>query len=51
MSENVSSKSNKRGSVLIVGGGIGGMQSPWTSPTPGFRVHMVQKIRPSVEPW
>lgn len=43
MSENVSSTTNKRGSVLIVGGGIGGMQAALDLADAGFKVHMVQK--------
>ena len=35
--------SNKRGSVLIVGGGIGGMQAALDLADSGFKVHMVQK--------
>ena len=41
MSNNGSSK--KTGSVLIVGGGIGGMQAALDLADSGFRVHMVQK--------
>lgn len=37
------SNSTKRGSVLIVGGGIGGMQAALDLADSGFRVHMVQK--------
>lgn len=33
----------KRGSVLVVGGGIGGMQSSLDLANSGFKVHMVQK--------
>jgi heterodisulfide reductase subunit A len=36
-------KSTKRGSVLIVGGGVGGMQSALDLADSGFKVHMVQK--------
>ncbi|MCJ7594602.1 MAG: FAD-dependent oxidoreductase, partial [Desulfobacterales bacterium] len=43
MSENVSTNGKKRGSVLIVGGGIGGMQSALDLADAGFKVHMVQK--------
>jgi heterodisulfide reductase subunit A len=43
MSENVSSKAIKRGSVLIVGGGIGGMQSALDLADAGFKVHLVQR--------
>ena len=35
--------SNKRGSVLIVGGGIGGMQAALDLADSGFKVHMVQR--------
>ncbi|MGO9612648.1 MAG: FAD-dependent oxidoreductase [Dissulfurispiraceae bacterium] len=38
----VTSLVNKRGSVLIVGGGIGGMQAALDLADSGFRVHMVQ---------
>ncbi len=41
MSDNGSS--NKHGSVLVVGGGIGGMQAALDLADSGFRVHMVQK--------
>lgn len=34
---------NKHGSVLIVGGGIGGMQAALDLADSGFRVHMVQR--------
>jgi len=37
------SNSTKRGSVLIVGGGIGGMQAALDLADSGFLVHMVQK--------
>ncbi|HYA31537.1 MAG TPA: FAD-dependent oxidoreductase, partial [Thermodesulfovibrionales bacterium] len=39
--------SNKHGSVLIVGGGIGGMQAALDLADSGFRVHMVQR-EPSI---
>lgn len=39
--------SSKRGSVLIVGGGIGGMQAALDLADSGFRVHMVQR-EPSI---
>lgn len=39
--------STKHGSVLIVGGGIGGMQAALDLADSGFRVHMVQK-EPSI---
>lgn len=45
MSGNGSSK--KHGSVLIVGGGIGGMQAALDLADSGFRVHMVQR-EPSI---
>jgi heterodisulfide reductase subunit A len=45
MSDNGSS--HKHGSVLIVGGGIGGMQAALDLADSGFRVHMVQK-EPSI---
>ena len=32
-----------RGSVLVVGGGIGGMQAALDLANSGFKVHMVQK--------
>lgn len=34
---------NKRGSVIIVGGGIGGMQSALDLADSGFKVHIIQK--------
>ena len=37
------SNSTKRGSVLIVGGGIGGMQAALDLADSGFKVHMVQR--------
>jgi len=37
------SHSTKRGSVLIVGGGIGGMQAALDLADSGFKVHMVQR--------
>ncbi len=37
------SKTNKSGSVLIVGGGIGGMQAALDLADSGFLVHMVQR--------
>ena len=39
--------SPKRGSVLILGGGIGGMQAALDLADSGFKVHMVQK-EPSI---
>ena len=33
--------SNKKGSVLVVGGGIGGMQASLDLADSGFKVHMV----------
>ncbi len=43
MNEKASSVVTKRGSVLIVGGGIGGMQAALDLADSGFKVHMVQK--------
>ena len=43
MSEMTSTNGKKRGSVLIVGGGIGGMQSALDLADSGFKVHMVQR--------
>ncbi|MHB8844904.1 MAG: FAD-dependent oxidoreductase [Nitrospirota bacterium] len=37
------SKTSKSGSVLIVGGGIGGMQAALDLADSGFKVHMVQR--------
>ena len=37
------SSTTKRGSVLIVGGGIGGMQAALDLADSGFKVHMVQR--------
>src|SRR5512135_126748 len=39
----VLSSSGKRGSVLVVGGGIGGMQASLDLADSGFKVHMVQR--------
>ncbi len=39
----VLSSSGKRGSVLVVGGGIGGMQAALDLADSGFKVHLVQK--------
>ncbi|GBC62914.1 heterodisulfide reductase [Desulfonema ishimotonii] len=41
MSQN--KQSDKRGSVLIAGGGIGGMQAALDLADSGFRVHMIQR--------
>jgi len=41
MSDNTTS--NKKGSVMIVGGGIGGMQAALDLADSGFKVHLVQK--------
>lgn len=43
MNSKDSAKVAKRGSVLIVGGGIGGMQSALDLADSGFLVHMIQK--------
>ncbi len=43
MNEKETSQTPKRGSVLIVGGGIGGMQTALDLAESGFKVHMVQK--------
>jgi len=43
MSDKESFKSTKSGSVLIVGGGIGGMQAALDLANSGFKVHLVQK--------
>jgi heterodisulfide reductase subunit A len=43
MNEIESTNGKKRGSVLIVGGGIGGMQSALDLADSGFKVHMVQR--------
>ncbi|MEE9119706.1 MAG: FAD-dependent oxidoreductase, partial [Syntrophobacteria bacterium] len=43
MSKKASAGSKKCGSVLIVGGGIGGMQGALDLAESGFKVHMVQK--------
>ncbi len=40
---NEKSSSTKKGSVLVVGGGIGGMQASLDLAESGFKVHMVQK--------
>src|SRR5208282_6714524 len=39
--------STKKGSVLVIGGGIGGMQASLDLADSGFKVHMVQK-EPSI---
>lgn len=36
-------KNNKSGSVMIIGGGIGGMQSALDLANSGFKVHIIQK--------
>ena len=41
MSDNISS--NKKGSVVIVGGGIGGMQAALDLANSQFKVHLIQK--------
>ena len=43
MSDNNSESGKKRGSVMIVGGGIGGMQAALDLGDAGFKVHMIQK--------
>jgi heterodisulfide reductase subunit A2 len=43
MSAKESTPAAKKGSVLIVGGGIGGMQAALDMAESGFKVHMVQK--------
>lgn len=43
MSEKESVKTTKRGSVLVVGGGVGAMQSALDLANSGFKVHIVQK--------
>lgn len=43
MSNQNTLQATKRGSVLIVGGGIGGMQAALDMANSGFKVHMVQK--------
>ena len=43
MSNQNTPQTTKRGSVLIVGGGIGGMQAALDMANSGFKVHMVQK--------
>ena len=42
MSEKIPKQTKKRGSVLIAGGGIGGMQAALDLADSGFKVHMVQ---------
>ncbi|MBW2617857.1 MAG: FAD-dependent oxidoreductase [Deltaproteobacteria bacterium] len=37
------SQTGKRGSVVVVGGGIGGMQAALDLAAQGFRVHLVEK--------
>ena len=39
----VLSSTGKRGSVLVVGGGIGGMQAALDLADSGFKVHLVQR--------
>ena len=43
MSKMPSQNKKKRGSVLIVGGGIGSMQAALDLANSGFKIHMVQK--------
>jgi len=43
MNQENTSQAVKRGSVLIVGGGIGGMQAGLDLADSGFKVHMIQK--------
>ncbi|MFQ5483899.1 MAG: FAD-dependent oxidoreductase, partial [Desulfobacterales bacterium] len=43
MKENKSIKPKKSGSVLIVGGGIGGMQAALDLANAGYKIHLVQK--------
>ena len=43
MSKIPSRNKKKRGSVLIVGGGIGSMQAALDLANSGFKIHMVQK--------
>ncbi len=43
MSPDTPDQTTKRGSVLIVGGGIGGMQAGLDLADSGFKVHMVQR--------
>jgi len=43
MNEKESVKTTKRGSVLVVGGGVGAMQSALDLANSGFKVHIVQK--------
>ena len=43
MNEKQTSQTAKRGSVLIVGGGISGMQAALDLAESGFKVHMVQR--------
>ena len=43
MSEQATASGKKRGSALIVGGGIGGMQAALDLADSGFKVHLVQK--------
>ncbi len=43
MNMNTPTNTQKRGSVLIVGGGIGGMQASLDLADSGFKVHIVQK--------
>ncbi|MBW1778782.1 MAG: FAD-dependent oxidoreductase, partial [Deltaproteobacteria bacterium] len=43
MNQENTSQAVKRGSVLIVGGGIGGMQAGLDLADSGYKVHMIQK--------
>ena len=43
MNEKEATNNTKRGSVMIVGGGVGGMQAALDLADSGFKVHMVQK--------
>ena len=43
MSGQESNQTTHRGSVMIVGGGVGGMQAAIDLADSGFKVHMIQK--------
>ncbi len=48
---NKKGSSIKKGSVLVVGGGIGGMQAALDLADSGFKVHMVQRDPSIGGPW
>ena len=43
MSNNETTQTTKKGSVMVVGGGVGAMQAALDLADSGFKVHIVQK--------